>query len=167
EWNAELRASSVTGFGSYAAADKNLGKLVGPTSPLLEFLYFIAHNTDVAPADAKTHFAPVSAVEPAGPPDTLPDRYVLPPNKDYIDALVKLQSDVHALAQSQGTPDPALVTAATTSADGALQAGTKTGDPVPGDHTFKNQDEVTRLLEEPIKRVEDIQRGMPAKIAGA
>jgi type VI secretion system protein ImpL len=166
EWNAELRASSVAGFGSYAAADKNLQKLVGPTSPLLELLYFIAHNTDVAPVDVKAHFAPVSAVEPAGPPDTLPDHYVLAPNKDYIDALGKVQSDIHALAESQGTPDPALVTAANTSADGALQAVTKTVDPGPVDHTFKNQDEVTRLLDEPIKRVEDIQKGMPAKIAG-
>jgi type VI secretion system protein ImpL len=166
EWNAELRASSVAGFGNYAAADKNLAKLAGPTSPLLELLYFIAHNTDVAPADVKAHFAPVSAVEPAGPPDALPDHYVLGPNKDYIGALGTLQSDVHALASIQGTPDPALVTAVNTSANGALQAVTKTVDPGPVDHTFKNQDEVTRLLEEPIKRVEDIGRGMPAKIAG-
>ncbi len=167
EWNAVLRSSSVAGFGSYAAADKNLGKLVGPTSPLLELLYFIAHNTDVAPADAKVHFAPVAAVEPAGPPDALPDHYVLAPNEKYIGALSTLQSDVHALAPIQGTPDPALVTAVNTSASGALQAVTKTVDPGPVDHTFKNQDEVTRLLEEPIKRVEDIGKGMPAKIAGA
>jgi type VI secretion system protein ImpL len=166
EWNAELRASSVAGFGTYAAADKNLGKLIGPTSPLLELLYFIAHNTDVAPADAKTHFAPVSAVEPAGPLDTLPDRYVLPPNKDYIGALSALQSSVHDLAPIQGTPDPALVTAVNTSANGALQAVTKTVDPGPVDHAFKNQDEVTRLLEEPIKIVEDIGKGIPAKVAG-
>jgi type VI secretion system protein ImpL len=167
EWNTVLRSSSVTGYGSYGAADKGLGKLIGPTSPLLELLYFIAHNTDVAPADAKAHFAPVAAVEPAGPPDALPDHYVLPPNKDYVEALGKVQSDIHALAQIQGTPDATLVTAANTSADAALSAVTKTVDPGPVDHTFKNQDEVTRLLQEPIKRVEDIQRGMPAKIAGA
>jgi type VI secretion system protein ImpL len=166
EWNAELRASSVARFGTYAAADRSLGKLVGPTSPLLELLYFIAHNTDVAPADAKAHFAPVSAVEPAGPPDTLPDHYVLPPNKEYIGALGTLQSNVHDLAQGQGTPDPAQLTAANTSADLALQAVTKTVDPGPVDHAFKNQDEVTRLLDEPIKNIEDIGKGMPAKIAG-
>jgi type VI secretion system protein ImpL len=84
EWNTVLRSSSVAGYQDdhYHDADKKLEKLTLPTSPLLELLYFISHNSDVAPADAKAHFAPVAAVEPPGPPDKLPDHYVLPSNKD-------------------------------------------------------------------------------------
>jgi type VI secretion system protein ImpL len=165
EWNTVLKTSSVAGYVSNADADKKLEKMTGPTSPLLELLYFIAHNTDVAPADAKAHFGPVAAVEPAGPTDKLPDHYILPPNKDYVGALGKLQSDIHALAQSQGAPDPAQVAAAGTSADAASQAVTTTIAAVPVDQTFGNQDQVRRLLEEPIKNAEALLRRAPGDIA--
>ena len=46
EWNTVLKTSSVAGYASNADADKKLEKLTGPTSPLLELLYFISHNTD-------------------------------------------------------------------------------------------------------------------------
>src|SRR5580693_3067974 len=48
EWNTVLKTSSVPTFGGYADADRKLEKLTGPTSPLLELLYFISHNTDPA-----------------------------------------------------------------------------------------------------------------------
>jgi type VI secretion system protein ImpL len=165
EWNAVLRTSSVAGYASNADADKKLEKLTGPTSPLLELLYFISHGTDVAPADAKTHFAPVAAVEPPGPPDKLPEKYILPPNKEYIEALAKLQSDIHALAQNPGAPEPAQLTQANTSADAASQAATKTIDSGPVDQQFKNQEEVKRLLEEPIKNAEALLKRGPIDIA--
>ena len=165
EWNTVLKSSSVAGYVSNADADKKLEKLTGPTSPLLELLYFIAHNTDVAPADAKAHFGPVAAVEPAGPADKLPDHFILPPNKDYVGALGKLQADVHVLAQSQGAPDPAQVAAAGTSADAASQAVTTVIAAVPVDQTFGNQDQVRLLLEEPIKNVEALLKRAPGDIA--
>jgi type VI secretion system protein ImpL len=165
EWNTVLKTSSVSGYASNADADKKLEKLTGPTSPLLELLYFISHNTDVAPADAKTHFAPVQAVELPGPPDKAPDHYVLPPNKDYVEALGKLQSDIHALAQNPGAPDPAQLTQAGSSADAASSAVTKIIASVPVDQQFGNQDQVRRLLEEPIKNVEALLRRGPIDIA--
>ena len=125
EWNAVLRTSSVVAYQSNADADRKLEKLTGPTSPLLELLYFISHNTDLAPADVKTPFAAVAAVEPPGPPDKLPDHYIVASNKDYVEALGKLQSDIHALAQNPGAPDPAQLTQAGNSADAASQAVTK------------------------------------------
>jgi type VI secretion system protein ImpL len=165
EWNTVLRTSSVAGYGSNADADKKLEKLTGPTSPLLELLYFISHNTDPAPDDVKLPFAAVKTVEPAGPPDKLPEKYILPPNKDYVDALVKLQSDIHALAQNPGAPDPAQLTQAANSADGASQAAKKTVDSGPVDQQFKNQEEVGRLLQEPIKSVEALLKRGPLDIA--
>jgi type VI secretion system protein ImpL len=165
EWNTVLKSSSVAGYVSNNDADKKLEKLTGPTSPLLELLYFISHNTDVAPADAKTHFAPVQAVEPPGPADKLPDHYVVPPNKEYVEALGKLQSDIHALAQNPGAPDPAQLTQAGSSADAASQAVTKVITSVPVDQQFGNQDQVRRLLEEPIKNAEALLRRGPIDIA--
>ncbi len=165
EWNTVLKSSSVAGYASNADADKKLEKLTGPTSPLLELLYFISHNTDVAPVDAKAHFAPVQAVEAAGPPDKAPDHYVLPTNKDYVEALGKLQSDIHALAQNPGAPDPAQLTQAGNSADAASSAVTKIIASVPVDQQYANQDQVRRLLEEPIKNVEMLLRRGPIDIA--
>lgn len=165
EWNTVLRTSSVAGYVSNGDADKKLEKLTGPTSPLLELLYFVSHNTDAAPADVKTPFAAVQAVEPAGPPDKLPEKYILPTNKDYVDALVKLQSDIHALTQNPGAPDPAQLTQAGNSADAASQAAKKTVDSGPVDQQFKNQEEVGRLLQEPIKSVEALLKRGPLDIA--
>jgi type VI secretion system protein ImpL len=165
EWNNVLRTSSVAGYVSNADADKKLEKLTGPTSPLLELLYFVSHNTDPAPVDVKTPFAAVQAVEPAGPPDRLPDKYILPTNKDYVDALVKLQSDIHALAQNPGAPDPTQLTQAGNSADAASQVAKKTIDSGPVDQVFKNQEEVGRLLQEPIKNVEALLKRGPIDIA--
>jgi type VI secretion system protein ImpL len=165
EWNNVLRTSKVAVYGGNADADKKLAILAGPTSPLLELLYFISHNADPAPADVKTPFAPVQAVEPSGPADKLPDHYILPPNKEYVDALGKLQSSFHALAQNSGAPDPAQVKQASDSADAATQAATKTVDSGPVDQQFRNQDEVRRLLEEPIKNAEAVLKQAPAEIA--
>jgi type VI secretion system protein ImpL len=165
EWNTVLKSSSVAGYVSNTDADKKLEKLTGPTSPLLELLYFISHNTDVAPADAKTHFAPVQAVEPPGPADKAPDHYVVPQNKEYVEALGKLGSDIHALAQNPGSPDPAQLTQAGNSADAASSTVTKIIASVPVDQQFGNQDQVRRLLEEPIKNAEALLRRGPIDIA--
>ena len=165
EWNTVLETSSVVGYASNADADRKLTKLKDPTSPLLELLYFISHNTDVAPADEKPYFAPVLAVEPPGPPDKLPDHYIVGANKEYADALGKLQADIHALAQSQGAPDPAQLKQAGDSAEAASQAVTKVIGAGPVDQQFRNQDQVARLLEEPIKNAESLLKRGPAEIA--
>jgi len=165
EWNTVLKSSSVAEYQNNADADRKLEKLSGPTSPLLELLYFISHNTDVAPPDAKTHFAPVQTVEPPGPADKAPDHYVVPANKDYVEALGKLGADIHALAQNPGAPDPAQLTQAANSADAASGAVTKIITSVPVDQQFGNQDQVRRLLQEPIKAAEALLRRGPIDIA--
>ena len=165
EWNTVLKSSSVAEYQNNADADRKLEKLSGPTSPLLELLYFISHNTDVAPPDAKTHFAPVQAVEPPGPADKGPEHYVVPANKDYVEALGKLGSDIHALAQNPGAPDPAQLTQAANSADAASGAVSKIITSVPVDQQFGNQDQVRRLLQEPIKAAEALLRRGPIDIA--
>ncbi len=165
EWNTVLKTSSVAGYASNADADKKLARLTGPTSPLLELLYFISHNTDPAPVDVKTPFAPVQNVEPPGPADKLPDHYVLPPNKDYVEALGTLQTAIHGLAQNPGGPDPAQLKQAQDSAEAASQSVTKVIAAVPVDQQFGNQDQVRRLLQEPIKNAEALLTRVPGEIA--
>jgi len=165
EWNTVLKTSSVPTFGGYADADRKLEKLTGPTSPLLESLYFISHNTDPAPADVKKPFAAVQAVELPGPADKLPDYYVLPANKEYVEALAKLQIDIHALAPDSGTPDQAQLNQAWNSVDLALQAVNKVITAVPVDQQFGNEDQVRRLLQAPIENVEALLRRGPLDAA--
>jgi type VI secretion system protein ImpL len=165
EWNTVLRTSSVAGYANYVDADKKLQKLAGTTSTLMELLYFISHHTDPLPAEVKLPFAAVQAVEPAGPPDKLPDHYVMAANKEYVDALVTLQTAIHGLAQNPGAPDPAQLKQAQDAADVASQAVSKLSNSFAVDQQFGNQEQVKRLLQEPIKNVEEYVKRGPLDIA--
>jgi type VI secretion system protein ImpL len=165
EWNTFLRASSVAGYRDNADADKKLEKLIGPTSPLLELLYFLSHNVDIATQDMKAPFAPVQAVESPGPADKPPERYIGKATEDYIKALGKLQTDIHTLAQSTGAPDPAALTQAGASSSAASTSVTNMLTSVPVDSLFRNQDQVQRLFEEPITAVDALLKRGPVDIA--
>ncbi|HLV85442.1 MAG TPA: ImcF-related family protein [Candidatus Sulfotelmatobacter sp.] len=164
-WNEVLKTSSVAGYASYQDADKKLEKLTSPTSPLLVLFYFVSHNVDVAPPDVKAPFAPVQKVEPPGPADKPPDKYIASTTESYIKALGKLQSDIHALAQSQGAPDPAALNSAAGSAGGAATEVTTIITSVPVDAQFGNQEQVRRLLEEPIKGADALLKRGPIDVA--
>jgi type VI secretion system protein ImpL len=165
EWNEVLKTSSFTGYRDNADADKKLEKLTAPTSPLLVLLYFVSHNADIAPPEVKTPFAPVQAVAPPGPADKPPDRYISAATGDYIKALGKLQTDFHALAASPGAPDPSALASAQGSAGAASTAVTNTITSVPVDSQFGNQEQVRRLLEEPINAAYALLKRGPVDIA--
>lgn len=164
EWNEVLKTSSVAGYASNTDADKKLEKLTSPTSPLLELLYFVSHNADAAPPDVKAPFAPVQAVEPPGPADQPPARYT-EKTGDYIKALSGLQAAIHGLAQSPGAPDPTQLAAASTAAGAASTSVTTIITGVPVDSQFANQEQVRRLLEEPIKNADALLKRGPIEIA--
>src|SRR5207302_878502 len=46
-WRSALASSRVLGYASYQDAETKLGKLAGPSSPLLQLLWFVSQNTDV------------------------------------------------------------------------------------------------------------------------
>jgi type VI secretion system protein ImpL len=120
QWRAVLQSSAVRGYPNFHDADVTLGKLTSPSSPLLELLWFVSHNTNVQFPQVADSFQPVQSVVPAGPPD----QYILPSNQQYVMALTKLKSQIGLLATSPtGTGDPALVTqtlAAVGEANGAV-----------------------------------------------
>jgi type VI secretion system protein ImpL len=165
EWNEVLKTSSFTGYKDNADADKKLEKLTAPTSPLLVLLYFVSHNADIAPPEVKAPFAPVQAVAPPGPADKPPDRYISKATEDYVKALGKLQTDFHALAASPGAPDPSALVSAQGSAGAASTAVTNTITSVPVDAQFGNQEQVRRLLEEPINAAYALLKRGPVDIA--
>jgi type VI secretion system protein ImpL len=151
EWHAVLHDSSVAAYKDLNDAESKLGKLASSTSPLLELLWFISNNTDVGAANVTAPFLPVQAIEPPGPPDKMPDKYVLPNNEDYVLALSKLQSDVGALAQNKA--DPSLAQQALASATAAKNAVTKIVVGAPVDQKFHDENLVEALLREPINNV--------------
>jgi len=154
EWRTVLQTSAVAHYTDFGDAGQKLEKLTGLTSPLLELFWFISHNTDVGVPDITDPFLPVQALEPPGPPDKLPDQYILPSNKDYIVALGKLQSDLAPLA-GISSPDAALIGPVSTSAGAAKVSVTQVmGTRV--DQKFHNESLVRTLLEEPITNVEDL-----------
>ncbi len=170
EWNAVLKTSRFRGFrGDWPDADGKLQRLTDSSSPQMELLYFISHNVNPVPADLKKPFAAVQQLEDPAPTgdDTPPPRYLGDATKQYIDGLVALNVAVHALAQSPGAPDPAVLSQASSAAGNAMEAARKIGSSLPIDHsqTPGNEQQVGRLLQEPILAIENlIQRG-PAEIA--
>ena len=167
EWNTVLKTSSVPGYSGFPDADRKLSKITDTKSPLMELFYFVSHNIDLAPADVKAPFAPVQAVEPPGPADKPPDVLITKTTQDYVKALGGLDAAIHALAQSPGAPDPALLaqaSAAQTSASGAVTA-IVTSIPVDNSQPVGNEKQVRRLLEEPITALDAAVKLGPIKVA--
>ncbi len=109
EWRTVLQTSAVRGFGNFHDADLKLGRLISPSSPMLELFWFVSHNTHVPLQQITDSFQPVQSVVPDGPPL----QYILPSNQSYVEALTKLKSQASLLASSPtGTADPAQVTQA-------------------------------------------------------
>ena len=151
EWREVLKDTAVAPYRDLNDAEGKLGKLASPTSPLLELFWFISHNTDVGVPAVTAPFLPVQTVEPPGPPDKLPDQFVLS-NKEYVLALSKLQSDIGALAKNSG--DPTLVKQVSDSATAAKDSVTKIIVGVPIDQKFHDESLVEDLLKQPITRAE-------------
>ncbi len=168
EWNTVLKTSRFRGYrGDWPDADTKLQKLTDPGSPQMELLYFISHNVNPAPADLKTPFKAVQQVEDPAPTDsdTPPDKYLGPATSKYIDALVALDVAVHALAQNSS--DQTLLAPASDAAAKARQAASTISSSLPLDHsqTLGNEQQVSRLLTEPIKGIEDLIRLGPVAAA--
>ena len=168
EWNTVLRTSRFKGYrGDWGDADNKLQKLTDPGSPQMELFYFISHNVNPAPAELKTPFKAVQQLEDPAPTDsdTPPDKYLGAATSRYIEALVALGAAVHALAQNSS--DQTLLAPASDAAAKARQAAGTISSSLPLDHsqTPGNEQQVSRLLAEPIKGIEDLIRVGPVAAA--
>ncbi len=101
EWRTYLRSASVVKYKDLKDASAKLSALADGSSPLLALFALAAQNIpwDDDPVIAKD-LQPVSYLTP---PKS--ERYIGPQNKDYINALIKLQSDLDAVASSPAGAD--------------------------------------------------------------
>jgi type VI secretion system protein ImpL len=129
-----------------AAAASKLEILTSASSPLLELVWFISHNTKVSDSNVADIFAPVQAVVPPPPDKGLPTVLKSAGSGPYTDALSKLREDLSLLAKATGTADPSAAQksgeAAKTAADNL--AGNKV------DAQYHIPDSLDRLLKEPV-----------------
>ncbi|HKO12707.1 MAG TPA: ImcF-related family protein [Acidobacteriaceae bacterium] len=102
QWRAFLASARVASCGGPKEAPKQLAALSGPSSPMLELLYVMSHNTAVADPQIKTVFQPAQVMVN---PDATTVLIGSGNNKDYISALTKL-----GLALDLASQNPAITT---------------------------------------------------------
>jgi len=153
EWRTVLQSSSVRPFASFHDGDVKLGRLISPSSPLLELFWFISHNTHVPLQQIMDSFQPVQTVVPDGPPD----QYILGSNQGYIEGLTKLRSQVSLLANNPaGTGDQGMVTQALQAAGEADGAVTQLAQKFRVDPQFHVETVTQTLLTQPIDRAKGL-----------
>ena len=98
QWRTYIKSASVVRYAGLKDATTKLAQLSGNQSPLLELFALASTNTAVDdPAVAKI-FQPVQAVVPPGSTD----RFIAPPNQNYMNALVTIQTSLECHRQPAG-----------------------------------------------------------------
>jgi type VI protein secretion system component VasK len=147
-----VRKAQVRGYTNLADANAKLGILTSPTSPLLEFFWFVSQNTYVDIPAVKDAFQPSTAVVPPGPPD----KYRLPSNEGYVAALSGLEAALSTLAKSPSTTDPNSTKPVLDAAGEAHRAVSKLAGGFRVDPDGGVERSVQQLLEQPITYAEAI-----------
>ncbi len=163
KWRTYIKSASVVRYASLADASQKLTQMSGNQSPLLELFALASQNTAVDDPDVKSAFQPVQTVVP---PEAT-DRYILPPNQNYVNALVTLQASLESIATQGGTPNDA---AAAPTLQNATQAKVTTRQMAQAfriDSETHIEAAVQKLLEDPIVYVEGMLRALgPAELNG-
>jgi len=154
EWRNVVQKAEVRKYasGDLSDADAKLGKLTSPTSPLLEFFWFVSENTNVDNPAIKDTFQPATTVVPPGPPD----KYRLPSNEGYIAALSGLQAAISTLEKSPSISDPSATKPVLDAAGEAHKAVNKLAGSFRVDPEGGVEKSVQQLLEQPITYAEDL-----------
>jgi type VI secretion system protein ImpL len=145
-WRGYIKSASVVKYASLKDASTKLNQLSGNQSPLLELFSLASTNTDVDDPTVKNSFQPVQTVVPPGSTD----KFVAPPNQNYMQALVALQTSIEAIADQPGQPSDQAAAPAIASAQQATGTARQMAQafrPDPEGHVDANSQ---RLLEEPI-----------------
>jgi type VI secretion system protein ImpL len=152
EWRNYLKNASVVKYKDLKDASEKLTMLSGNQSPLLALLALASNNIPWDNPDIAKALQAVGYVEPAGV-----ERYSGPQNKDYIGALIKLQSSVDAVANSPAGTDSAAANQALSDARDARNVTNQLAA-----QNFNPDPEmlVQNLLLEPITNAEAKLRGL-------
>ncbi|MFZ0933830.1 MAG: ImcF-related family protein, partial [Bryobacteraceae bacterium] len=160
-WRTYIKSASVVRYASLADASQKLTQISGNQSPLLELFALASNNTAVDDPDVASAFQPVQTVVPPGSTD----KFILPPNQNYVNALVTLQASLESIATQGGTPND---TAAAPTLQNATQAKVTTRQMAQAfriDSDAHIEATVQKLLEDPIVYVEGMLRALgPAEL---
>jgi type VI secretion system protein ImpL len=161
EWRSYIKSASLVPYTDIKDAVAKLGLISGNQSPLLALLALASQNTAVDDPAVASVFQPVQTITP---PESK-DRYIAPPNQNYINALVTLQA---SLENATGQADDPSVAQAL---NNALQAKIVTRQMAQSfrlDNDGHIEAAVQKLLEDPILNVEQTLHGaVPAGLNAA
>jgi type VI secretion system protein ImpL len=160
-WRNYIKSASVVRYAGLADASQKLMKLSGNRSPLLELFALASQNTAVDDPAVAQVFQPVQTVVPPGSTD----RFILPPNQNYVNALVTLQASIEAIAGQGGSPSDAAAAPTLTNATQAKVTTRQMAQAFRIDSEGHIESEVQTLLEDPIVYVEGMLRALgPAEL---
>jgi type VI secretion system protein ImpL len=146
----------VVRYAGLADATTKLGQLSGNQSPLLELFALASTNTAVDDPAVAAIFQPVQAVVPPGSTD----RFIAPPNQNYMNALVTIQTSLESIANQPGAPNDA---AAAQTVNNATQAKVNTRQMAQAfriDAEGHIETSVQKLLEDPITYLDAMLRSI-------
>ncbi|HJT90030.1 MAG TPA: ImcF-related family protein, partial [Bryobacteraceae bacterium] len=161
EWRAYVKGASVVRYASLKDAADKLLVTSGNQSPLLALFAVASQNTAVDDPAVANVFQPVQTVVP--PQST--DRYIAPPNQNYMNALVTLQTSLEGVAGQPGQPSDAAAGQTLTNATQAKVTTRQMAQAFRLDSSGHIEADTQKLLEEPITYVEGLLRSLgPAEL---
>ncbi|MGO4880118.1 MAG: ImcF-related family protein [Bryobacteraceae bacterium] len=151
-WRTYLKSANVVKYKDFKDAAEKLSMLSGNQSPLLALFALASQNIPWDDPEVAKALQPVQYLEP--PPADV--RYIGPQNKDYADALGKLQTDVEAVANAPAD------TTATSKAQADAGDAKNTANQAARNFTPGSDPDgvVQKLLLAPITEVEGKLRGL-------
>jgi len=156
QWRTYIKSASVVRYAGLKDATTKLAQLSGNQSPLLELFALASTNTAVDDPALVKIFQPVQAVVPPGSTD----RFIAPPNQNYMTALVTIQTSLEAIANQAGAPNDA---AAAQTVNNASQAKVNTKQMAQAfniDAEGHIEATVQKLLEDPIVYLDALLRSI-------
>jgi type VI secretion system protein ImpL len=156
QWRTYIKSASVVRYAGLKDATTKLAQLSGNQSPLLELFALASTNTAVDDPAVAQIFQPAQSVVPPGSTD----RFIAPPNQNYMNALVTIQTSLEAIANQPGVPNDA---AAAQTVNNATQAKVNTRQMAQAfriDAEGHIEANVQKLLEDPIVYLDAMLRSI-------
>jgi type VI secretion system protein ImpL len=161
EWRTYLKSASVLRYAGLKDASQKLVQLSGNQSPLLEWLAVASQNTSVDDPGVAAVFQPAQAVVPPGSTD----RFIAPPNQNYMNALVALQASIESIADQP--PNDATAAGPLNNATQAKVTTRQMAQTFRIDADGHIEASVQKVLEDPIVYTEALLRTLgPAELNG-
>ena len=163
EWREYVKGASVARYASLKDAAGKLTVLSGNQSTLLALFCLASTNTTVDDPAVAGVFQPVQTVVP--PPCS--DRYIAPPNQNYMGALVTLQTSIENVAGQPGQMSDSAASQTLSSASQALVTTRQMAQAFRLDAEGHIEGGVQKLLEDPIVYAQALLRNLgPQELNG-